>query len=324
MMKNSGKWFITVEAALAVMIIILAVMMFREKNGKDFCKVSVIVQNSDDNQWNAFKYGLKMAAEEQKMELFIASTAETLTAEEEISIINQEIENGARAVIVQPAAGNDMQSMLKKIQKKVPVLLAGCALPNDNGAAQFATVEPDHYAMGRILAEELLKDYNGNIAGKTLGIASDSTGLTDTDARRKGFEDGLKDTGVKICWSVYTSSSDAVLSLGKQPKTDFVAALDDKSLNAAGECAAANNLHGALVYGIGNSMEAVYYLDTGAAECLIVPDDFSMGYQSMYETAQKVRHRFYQMKDRNVSYTVLRAEELFTEKNQEILFTMSQ
>ena len=53
---------------------------------------------------------------------------------------------------------------------------------------------------------------------------------------------------------------------------DFVIALDDNSLTAAGECAAANNLHGAIIYGIGNSTEAVYFLDTGAVECLVVPD----------------------------------------------------
>lgn len=319
-MKNSGKWFIIVEAALAFMIIIMAVMMVQEKNEENFRKVSVIVRNSDDNQWAAFKYGLKMAAEEQNIDLYIVNTGETLTAEEEISMINRELEHGTRAVIVQPAAGNDMQAMLKKIEKKVPVLLAERAVSKEDGASQLPRIGPDDYAMGETLAEELLKDYNGNIAGKTLGIVTDSV-LTD---RKKGLEDGLKDTGVNISWCIAGPQSDMERLLMEQPKADFVAALDDVSLTAVGECAAANNLHGALVYGIGNSMEAVYYLDTGAAECLIVPDDFSMGYQSLTEAAEKIRHRFYKMKNRTVSYTVLCAEELFSEKNQEILFTMSQ
>lgn len=319
-MKNSGKWFIIVEAALAFMIIIMAVMMVQEKNEENFWKVSVIVKNSDDNQWAAFKYGLKMAAEEQNIDLYIVNTGETLTVEEEISIINRELEHGTRAVIVQPAAGNDMQAMLKKIEKKVPVLLAERAASKEDGASQLPRIGPDDYAMGETLAEELLKDYNGNIAGKTLGIVTDSV-LTD---RKKGLEDGLKDTGVNISWCIEGPQSDMERLLMEQPKADFVAALDDVSLTASGECAAANNLHGALVYGIGNSMEAVYYLDTGAAECLIVPDDFSMGYQSLTEAAEKIRHRFYKMKNRTVSYTVLCAEERFSEKNQEILFTMSQ
>lgn len=105
---------------------------------------------------------------------------------------------------------------------------------------------------------------------------------------------------------------------------DFVVALDNGSLTTAGEYSAANNLHGALVYGIGNSTEAVYYLDTGAVECLVVPDEFSMGYQSLTETAKRLQNFFYMMEDNTVSHTVIRREELFSEKNQEILFTMSQ
>ena len=31
----------------------------------------------------------------------------------------------------------------------------------------------------------------------------------------------------------------------------------------------------------GNSTEAVYYLDTGIAGCLVVPDEFNVGYQSL-------------------------------------------
>ena len=38
--------------------------------------------------------------------------------------------------------------------------------------------------------------------------------------------------------------------------------LVDDSLTMAGECAAADSLYGAQIYGIGNSTEAVYYLDT--------------------------------------------------------------
>ncbi len=105
---------------------------------------------------------------------------------------------------------------------------------------------------------------------------------------------------------------------------DFVIALDDNSFTMAGEYAAANDLHGALVYGIGNSTEAVYYLDTGIAGCLVVPDEFNVGYQSLTEAAEILTHYFHKMHDRTVSYTVLRRDTLFSKENQEIIFTMSQ
>lgn len=101
-------------------------------------------------------------------------------------------------------------------------------------------------------------------------------------------------------------------------------ALDDASLTKAGECSAANDLHGALVYGIGNSTEAVYYLDTGMAECLLVPDEFNRGYQSLTETVGSLGLYPRNMRGKVLSFTVIRRKELFTKKNQEILLTMSQ
>ena len=108
------------------------------------------------------------------------------------------------------------------------------------------------------------------------------------------------------------------------PDVDFVTALDDNSLRAAGEMAAANNLHGAIVYGIGNSTQSVYYLDMGIAECLIIPDTFNVGYQVLTELVNKLDKAFYEYEDQEISYTVMRKENLFSKENQEVIFTMSQ
>lgn len=324
-MKNSKKIFILTEIALGFMVIILAFIMIREKNGRDLKKISVIVQNSDDNQWAAFKYGLEMAAQDKEVEVFVVNTGNIMTIEEEIDIIQDEIENGADAVIVQPVSCADGENLLKKVRNKVPVMLVECATVNDEEVSVFPVIKPDNYAMGQALAEELLKDYNGNIEGKTLGIVTENPDSEASARRRQGVEDALKDSGAKICWSVagaYEENKEAALEI--QPKADIVIALDDDSLAVAGECSVYNNLHGALIYGIGNSTEAIYYLDTGIAECLIVPDEFNVGYQSLSETADRLGHYFYKMKSKTVSYAVIHREELFSPQNQEIIFTMSQ
>ena len=58
-MKNDKKVFFLIEAVLGIMVVVLAFLMLQEKNGKDLAKVSIILQNSEDNQWAGFKYGLK-------------------------------------------------------------------------------------------------------------------------------------------------------------------------------------------------------------------------------------------------------------------------
>ena len=109
-----------------------------------------------------------------------------------------------------------------------------------------------------------------------------------------------------------------------KPKVDIVVALDDTSLTSAGECAAAADLKGAVVYGIGNSTEAMYYLDTGIVECVVVPDEFNVGYKSFTEASKKLKRFFYEMRDQMISHTVVRRDTLFIKENQELLFTMSQ
>ncbi len=323
-MKHSKKMFVLLEAVLALAVIVLAISMFLGNNANGRERVSVIVQNSDGSQWAAFKYGLKMAAEDQGIEMFVVGTEGAMTAEEELSVIEQEIENGADAVIIQPAAGEDTKEMLEKIARRIPVLLVESDPLSDGGITEIPVIQPDNYEMGRTLAVELLEEYNGKLDGKTIGIAMETEGLEASRRRKEGFLDGLEGAGGNVRWEVSGELGQGKKGLEAQPMVDMIVALDDRSLMAAGEAAAANDLHGALVYGIGNSPEAVYYVDTGRAECLVVPDEFSVGYQSLTQIAENLRNFIQETQGSTVTHTVIRRENLFTEENQEIIYTMSQ
>ena len=315
-MKNNKRVFLLIEIILGILVIGMASLMIREKNGEDLERISVIIQNSDDNQWTAFQYGLKMAAEDQGVELFVAGTGDRITVEEQKNLIEQEIDKGADGILVQPIPGEKSGKMLKKIEKKVPVMFIEQGI-SGHKEDSVPIMQPDHYAMGMALGEELLKDYNGNISGKTYAFTAENMGSQATTERVLGFTDALQGSGAEVSWQ---SSKD----LQQQPKVDFVIALDNNSLVQAGEAAASNNLHGALIYGIGKSTEAVYYLDTGVVVCLVVPDEFNMGYQSLTEMSKKVKGSLYQLQEKEISYTILRQDTLFSKENQELLFTMSQ
>ncbi len=322
-MKNSKKVFILTEGILGFLVLLLAVTMLLDKNGKEPYRVSVIIENSEDNQWAAFRYGLRMAARDRLTEVSVVPTEGIMTLEEEKELIKQEIYNGADGLILQPVPGSDTEEMLKKIEKKVPIMLVGSAAAVEE-AETFPVTQPDNYTMGQALAEELIRDCTDNLRGKSLGIVSrtgDSQAVLD---RTEGFREALKGCGTRISWNVEGIFGEEEETLETLPKVDFVIALDDGSTTAAGEYAAANDLHGAIVYGIGNSTEAVYYLDTGRVQCLVVPDEFNVGYQSLEEMSGKLGHIFGKMEDRQTDHTVIRRDTLFTKENQELLFTMSQ
>lgn len=320
-MKKGKKIFFLTEAVLGVMVVGVAFLMLREQNGQNTLRVSVILQNAEDSRWAAFRYGLKMAAQDQEIEMFVAGTEGILTAQEQAEIIESEVKYGADAVIVQPAAGNG--EVLEKVAKKVPVILVEDTLMEENSG--FAAVQPDNYRMGTVLAQELLKDYGGKLDGKKLGIYCENSESEAEQQRKQGLEDTLKEAGALIRWEASEKEMrQAGEILEDLPDVDCILGLDDGALTKAGETAAAGNLHGALVYGIGNSTEAVYYLDTGVVECLVVPDEFRVGYQSLTEAARSLKSYLYEPRGCSVSCTVLSRDTLFSKENQEILFTMSQ
>ena len=324
-MNKSAKYFILTELVLGILVAVLAALMLKGQNKDTLGRVAVIVRDSDDSQWSAFKYGIRMAAQERGVEAVIIGTESVLTLEDQEELIQAELENGADAVIVQPVPDGGAAQMLAKVRKKVPVMLVADQAPADGKASALPVTEPDPRALGTALAEELLEDFRGNLKGKTMGIISRTTDSNTTAGRMEGFQETLESTGIELLWCIAGNFDNGESEyLASQPKVDFIAALDDSSLTAAGEYASSNGLNGAVLYGIGHSTQAAYYLDKGIAECLVVPDEFSVGYQSMSEIADSLERLFHKAGSRTVSYTVLRRETLFSRKGQEILFTMSQ
>ena len=321
-MMNNKKGFVLTEVILMIMVIGLALMMISGQNKKALDKVSVILENAGDSKWSALKYGLKLAAEEEGIELAVVDVEEGLDAEAQKKVFEREIEDGADALIVQPVLDKNDQEVLKKIEKRVPVMLVGYEAEKGETRYDLPVIKEDNYEMGQALAEEMLKDFEGNIEEKKIGLLLASTDSNMLSSRECGFKDALEDKNANIL----ELSLDSLLDREEntESKVDIVIALDDSNLTAIGEYLASSQPHGELLYGIGQSTEAIYYLDKGIAECVVVPDEFNVGYQSLSEVARKLDHYFENMKKQTVSYSVIRKETLFSKENQELLLTMSQ
>lgn len=323
-MNNGKRSFIITEIVLGILLIISLIYVVYNKSGPGQQKIAVIVPDVDESQWSAFKYGLKMAAQEYDVDIVIISKDNMETVNDEIDVINQEIKNGADAVVVKPVVDNTDQAKLDQIKKRVPVMIVGDTI-TDESENIFTTTEPDQYGMGVALANKLLENNNGSLEGKKIGIYSQYAYSQAKEQRQQGICDTLEGSGAQILWSVSKNSdSDEIVNLQTQRKVDIIMALDNESVVEAGQAACDNELYGALIYGIGNSTEAIYYLDTRWMECLIVPDEFEAGYKSVNTLVDALRKNLYVMKDQEISYTVLTRENLFSDENKNLLFTISQ
>lgn len=324
-MKNNKKIFLLIEAIFAGLVFIVAIFMIQDKAEKENSKIAVIVQDADSSRWGAFKYGLEMAAIDNNLEIYMVSTGKNMTTEEEKSLIESEMDRGVKAVIVQPILDSDAGKMLKNISERVPVMQVESTVDTEDKKWEIPVTKLEHYKMGLALAEEVLKDFNGNLEGRTLGIISEEEDTMGILEKERGVMDGINQAGGEVLWSVkgYVESKQTV-DLCDYPKVDLVLALDNGSVICGGEAVADEKLHGAVVYGVGNSMEAFYYLDTGAVQCLVVPDEFNLGYQSLSEVARNLDRSFDRANSQSVSYTIVRRETLFSKENQNLLFSLTQ
>lgn len=161
--------------------------------------------------------------------------------------------------------------------------------------------------MGVELAQKLLADNNGTLSGKKIGIYCENTESDACKKRIDGIKDTLAESGCVVMWIVSgVSDTEEKINLQSQRKVDIVLAIDDASVVEAAKEASDNNLQGALVYGIGNSTEAIYYLDSGWTEALITPDEFAAGYKSVVGLVDMLRgSRKYSVEEKPVSYQLL-------------------
>lgn len=323
-MKRTKITFLLSEICLFILLLLCMHLIFSgEKPQK---RVAVIIEKSGDEKWDSFINGLKQAAGIRNIHLIICNTDEIEDAQEEKSLIYEQLDNQVDAFIVQAAPGEDTGAMLREIRSQKPVLLVANDVPKEpeNGNRtqypELPAVMPDNYGMGYALGEDLKS--RENIRGKRIGIVG---GLAETECSReraKGVLDALSDTGCEIRFHIHTTYDMAITEkLRKEKAVDYLIVLETSALEQiAGMYAQENGNHPG-IYGIGNSIKCVYYLDEAVVEVLVAADGYDMGYQSVLEISGALKNQLYTMKNRETAYRLLHKEDIFREEVQQFLHT---
>ena len=103
-----------------------------------------------------------------------------------------------------------------------------------------------------------------------------------------------------------------------------IVGLDNTSLEAAVDYVATAETKKLPLYGAGCSEKLAYYIDNGTIASMILPNEFSMGYQSLTDLAAKLRNRMMVLEDREQDFNVVHQDNLFRDENQRILFPIVQ
>ena len=156
----------------AGLILILVLIIFGVSAGMLFVnmeeepnRVSVIVNDSNNDRWIAMRQGLEQAANEENIQLNYVSTGVLTNEEEQKALIDREVENGAQGVIVQLVSSVDPEQIFGQMDGSVAIML----LESDVAEGVYALTAPDNRKIGTSLAEAVIADQDGSLSGVKIG-----------------------------------------------------------------------------------------------------------------------------------------------------------
>ena len=291
---------VTIAATALALLLILQTTRQTEPQR---ARIAVLTRRDVDVSDAALFAGMEKAAEDSKVILNYVVVPPTATLAEEKLLAEQEIADGARAVLLEPVSTAGSGKMAEELSQRAAVVLLG-ERADTEAAGHFGSVSADNYAIGVALGKEiaaLLPD------GGRIALLPESDEQGSIAARRQGIWEALRGSAVQV-----------------QEETQGVAllvGLEDSALTAAAESAAAEEKR-PLVVGVGNSNRNIYALDRGDIADMIVINEFNMGYLAVAEAKKKLSSGLREMEQLRVGDTLVARDTMFSAENQKLLFPL--
>lgn len=256
----------------------------------------------------------------KNIHLIICNTDEIEDAQEEKSLITEQMDNQVDAFIIQAAPGTDTAAMLSETSTQKPVILVSNNIQSQYSDLPFTG--PDDYLMGYTLGEDLAARDPGDSEGKKVGIISGYKDTCYAGERTRGVLDALADTDYEIQFTINVTYETSITEMFIQQKpVDYLIVLETGILEEIAKILSDKQENGMKVYGIGSSIKCVYYLDEAVIDGLIVVDGYDMGYQSGLQISDMLNKRLHRIKNQATDYRLLHREDIFSEDTQKFLYT---
>ena len=306
-------------SVILFLIIIISVIgysayeMVNQGKDEDYISVSVIVNDSSNVRWDAFRIGLEQGAEDNHVHLNLVSTGTFQDAQEEQTIVKRELDGDADGVIVDPYSSE--KDIILPTESAKTVVLIETGIETDK---LFNSVMTDHVKLGKSLADAVIKD-----KAVKVGILSGNQEQLGMRQRLKSVQDALAEAGIEISWILSEKEFNKKIRSMEyfaDHQTDTVISLENNSTEKAVDILLNDDSISWKLYGEGRSEKLIYYLDKGLIQELAVPNEYYMGYQSMVLAAQSIRYYTDKTEQADVEFYMISKENLYDEETSRILF----
>jgi ribose transport system substrate-binding protein len=322
-MKKNKRLYIVIFlliTLLGVLFVNTYLYINDSKNKEKLTKISVIVYGNNSDRWATLKQGIDQGADDFEAEVnFVTMTVDNDAKEQEM-LIEREIENGAKGIILAAANSKEMAQVVKENSLLVPFVMVETNVEDMEGIVYLSA---DNYSMGLNIGRSVFLNGEEN---RTVAIFIKNLHRNSISERYEGLMDSLQYTKYTILpWEMDAEDTEPSLFLQeklKEEAVDVIVALDDESLEEVAD--AVELLEKTVdIYGIGSSNKIVHYLDYGVINSIVFQNEFNMGYLSIQEIVKDINENK-SILDVDIEFRTVNQETMYLPKNQRLVFPIVQ
>lgn len=304
---------ILVVLACAVVASIALTQIFGRESVREIAELSVIFRETQGEICTNMRLGMEQAAQDYGGELrFLTPTAQNDSAQQQV-LIRREVERGAHALILVPAAPEQQWVELDAAVGMCAVVSMESPL---QGAA--AQVLPDNAALGALLAEAVIADWTGGCV-LLLDTGGQSTGVR---ARLDGAKNTLLAHGIEIAQRTCHASelTNVLDTLVQQTDAALIISFDAATSEQA---IAAKSGAGfpQPIYGVGMSAAIAAAMEREAVVAVVAWSEYVAGYLAVQQAISAINAQ--PCGDEQMPFYLLRREDIYEPDIQKLFFPVT-
>ena len=297
---------IAILSVLGLLVILTLVIpqLLRDRDAPQLLSLSVLLRDTDSAGFASARQGMEQAADELGAELRFLTPTVRNDGREQAELLRREAGGGADALIALPADPQSLREALDKLPRPMVTL----EVPIEGGAG---VVSPDNEAVGRLLAQALLEDWDGGL----IILLDTGDSCPAVSVRLKGAFDVLAEAEGEVPVLVLDAGSwDSLRG------AEWVITLEPGATLKAAEWKEAEALSFAL-YGVGSSTAVTAQLERGAIAAVAAWSDYAAGYLAVQQAVQAVQERPQTLEP--LTFSIVRGEDIYAPENQKLLFPVT-
>ncbi|WMJ21842.1 substrate-binding domain-containing protein [Paludicola sp. MB14-C6] len=307
---------------LGCMLISLVVLLFftfntGNKKAKAPIPVSVVVRGTTNEQWAHVKQGMDQAALDFNVELSFVTLQESNDAKRQISLLQREVDGGAKGIILSAADSNALVQPVNEIASIIPVVAFDSPV-HSNKLTALLTM--DNYNMGIAIVDEIVAQAN---VKKKIAILNNSPNCDNIQKRIDGITYQLSKTNnefyIVSISNEEQKATEQIKNIIDLKEADVIICPDQLILEPVASMIESTNSKDIQLFGIGATSVITSYLEKDIIKASIVPNDFSIGYLAVDAIANPT-HKKKDKKPIMVSYQMVNKHNMYDPVAERLLF----